>query len=501
MLNPDEIKRLAGEDFERTWLSTAKLLPRKTKISLEGKGKSHPVRDMIQRSREILLALGFDEVENKSILPTQDVYKEYGPEAPVILDRVFFLSKLPRPDIGLSDEKITQVEEIIGQFDREVLKKFLRAFKRGEIEGDDFVEELTKRLGIDEVKATLLLEKVFLEFRDLKPATTNQTLRSHMSATWYHTLAALQDKHPFPVALFAVGPRYRNEQREDHAHLRVHHSASIVIMDPEMSLEAGREITHTILKKYGFEAVRFEAKLATSKYYAPGQEEEVFARHKGKWFEIADIGMYSPISLANFGIKYPVFNAGFGVERLVMVLNKIRDIRELAYPQFAAKSFSDEEIANSLSFIEAPTSERGWEMARQIEGTARENKNEIAPCSLLAWEDDEIEVRIVEEEEGKRLIGPAGFNEICVKDGMIYSDTSASGTYTGMSYMQTIAVAAAARAEKMIEGMAYQVKMARSLSDINLEVPTLIREYIEGRHLEFKIGGPVFVRIEAHLKK
>jgi len=500
MLNPDEIKRLARENFEDAWVRTANLLPKDTMVTLPKKGRPHLVRDMIQRSREIFLELGFDEAENKTILPVQDVYKEYGPEAPVILDRAFYLATLPRPDIGLSDEKLTQIQKIIGQFDEEALKRFLRDFKRGQIEGDDFIEELSKRLSVDQIKATRLLEEIFLEFKDLKPVPTPQTLRSHMSATWYHTLAVLQDRHPFPVALFAVGPRYRNEQREDRSHLRVHHSASIVIMDPEMSLEAGRKIVSTILKRFGFEEARFQAKLATSKYYAPGQEEEVFAWHKGRWFEIADIGMYSPISLANFGIKYPVFNAGFGVERLVMVLNKIKDIRELTYPQFATRSFSDEEIANSISFVEAPVSEWGWEIARLIQETARRYRDEIAPCSFLAWKDDHLEVRIVEKEEGKRLIGPAGFNEVCVKGGTIYSDISPSGVHTGVNYLYAIAVAAASRIERMKEDLVYQVKIARSLSDINLEIPTFIREYIEGRHLEFKIGGPVFVCIKACLK-
>jgi O-phosphoseryl-tRNA synthetase len=501
MLDIDKIKRLAKEDFEAAWEKTSQFLPKDTKINLKAKGRPHPVKEMIERSRKILLEFGFDEVENRSILPAQDVYKEYGPEAPVILDRVFYLAKLPRPEIGLGNGKIKRIKGIIGDFDKEALKKFLRAYKLGQIESDDFVEELSDRLRIPTEKASLLVEEVFDEFKNLRPIPTSQTLRSHMSATWFHTLAAVQEKYPFPVALFSIGPRYRNEQREDHSHLRIHTSASIVIMDPKMSLEGGREITSKILKRYGFEKVKFEVKKATSKYYAKGQEEEVFVRYKGKWFEIADIGMYSPIALANFGIRYPVFNAGFGIERVVMVLNKIKDIRSLVYPQFAPREFSDKEIAEAISPIDAPKTERGWTIAKAIEDTARVHKDTLSPCRFISWEDEEVCVWVVEDEKAKKLIGPAGFNEICVKDGMIYSSLSPSPVYTGFNYMKAISLGVASRIEDARENFTYQVKMVRSLHDINLEIPTIVREYIEGKQKEFKIGGPVFVKIEVKFKR
>jgi len=272
-------------------------------------------------------------------------------------------------------------------------------------------------------------------------------------------------------------------------------------MDPRMSLDAGREMAETILREYGFEDVRFEAKAVTSKYYASGQEEEVFAEHRGQWFEIADIGMYSPISLANFGINSPVFNAGFGVERLLMVLNRLKDIRGLVYPQFAITEFSDREIARSITYVEKPETDRGKQIARAIEETARRERDATAPCEFMGWEDNKVEVRIVEKEEGKRLIGPAGFNEICVKNGSIYSDLAPSGSYAGVNYMRAISMGAATRIEKAEGEVIYEVKMARALSDINLKIPPDVRLYMQGRHKEFKIGGPVFVTIVATRKE
>jgi len=491
-----EIKSRAKDNFTDAWIATAKLVPTGTQISLPRKGKPHLVRELVQKSREILLNLGFDEIENLTLLPDSDVVKQYGPEARVILDRAFYLAELPRPDIGLSEKRIAQVKEIAKEIDIEKLQTILRNYKKGEIESDNLIEELIARLGISDYQATELMDKVFPEIRELQPVPSNKTLRSHMTATWFHTLAALQDKASFPVALFSVGPRYRNEQREDAQHLRVHHSASIVVMDPEMSLDAGSVMTRDIMQQYGFSDVKCETKIATSKYYAPGQEQEVFVKHKGSWLEIADIGMYSPVALANFDIRYPVFNAGFGIERLGMLIYEIDDVRKLAYPQFSVTEYSDEEIAESITYIASPQTARGQRIAQAIEEIARKHKDEIAPCEFLAWKDEFIEVKIVETEAGKRLIGPAGFNEICVAKGAIYSDITPSGIHTGINYMRAIAMGAAAAIENSTSNLTYRVKGIKHLSDLNLQIPEAIRQHIEGQRKKIGVRGAVFVSIE-----
>jgi O-phosphoseryl-tRNA synthetase len=493
----ESIKGQAKSNFTNAWIATAEFLPTGTEIPLPRKGKPHLVRELIERSRQILLNLGLDEVENLMLLPDSDVVKQYGPEARVILDRAFYLAELPRPEIGLSAKKIAEIRKIAEGMDVDKLQTILRCYKKGQIEADNLIEELIAGLGITDYQATELLDKVFPEIKELQPVPSNKTLRSHMTATWFHTLAALQYKASFPVALFSVGPRYRNEQREDARHLRVHHSASVAVMDPAMSLDAGRAIARAIMQQYGFPDVKFETKTATSKYYAPGQEQEVFVKHKGAWLEIADIGMYSPVALANFDIKYPVFNAGFGIERLGMLIYEIDDMRKLAYPQFSIVEYSDEEIAKSVSYIASPQTARGQGIARAIEETARKHKDEVAPCEFLAWKDEFIEVKVLEKETGKKLVGPAGFNEICVADGAIYSDVVPSGVCAGINYMRAIATGAAAAIEKNNDNLTYQVKGIKHLSDLNLEIPEAVREHIEGQRKKIRVGGAVFVAIEA----
>ncbi len=498
MIDIKGIRKQAQEDFEKAWSDSAGLLPKNTVVSINGRGKPHPVRNMIQKSRRILLYMGFDEVENRTIIPEADVKKQYGSEAYVILDRIFYLARLPRPDIGLGRDKEDAIKKIIGSFDIALMKDILRRYKKGEIEGDDFVEELVSRLKISPEQATKLIGSVFVEFSRLRPEPSRLTLRSHMTAAWFETLASMQGRE-MPVALFSVGPRYRNEQKEDRSHLRVHNSVSIVIMHPEMSLEAGKKIISEMVRNYGFENVEFRKKKATSKYYAKGMEEEVFVRHNSEMLEIGDIGMYSPIALANYNISYPVFNAGFGIERLVMVLNSISDIRQAVFPQFFSKSWSDKELSESLSFIYKPETDKGKKIAKAIELCARLHKDDRAPCRAIAYEDNMLKVELVEKEQGTRLLGPAALNKVYVLDGSILAGSEAKGTPAGITFVQAIANEIAYRIEN--ERIAsFKKKIVKSLSNINLKLSSDAMQFIKSNHKKISIYGPVFLELEITYK-
>ncbi|RLG97026.1 O-phosphoserine--tRNA ligase, partial [Candidatus Bathyarchaeota archaeon] len=108
-LNPEEIlKRVEVEGFEKVWRESGSFLPKPPegyRLSLRGRGTPHPLFDLIEKMRRTFLNQGFIEVANPIIVEDTEVYKQYGPEAPVILDRCYYLAVLPRPDIGLSREK------------------------------------------------------------------------------------------------------------------------------------------------------------------------------------------------------------------------------------------------------------------------------------------------------------------------------------------------------------------------------------------------------------
>ena len=63
------------------------------------RAREHPVFATIQRLREAYLMMGFAEAENPIIIEEQEVRRQFGPEAGAVLDRVFYLGGLPRPNV------------------------------------------------------------------------------------------------------------------------------------------------------------------------------------------------------------------------------------------------------------------------------------------------------------------------------------------------------------------------------------------------------------------
>ena len=511
-INARDVRERARNDFQKTWLETAELIPKASGVKYSGGvGATHPIHDLVQMVRKVFVGMGFSEIENPMFITEEDVYKQYGPEAPVILDRVYYLAGLPRPDIGLSDAKIALVKGVadvdVGKF-----KGMLREYREGQIEGDNFLEEMRKRLGVETDQAARILD-LFPEFRSIQPVASKMTLRSHMTGAWFLTLEAMKNE-PMPLKLFSVGLRFRREQRVDASHLRAHYGGSMVVMDEDMSNEAGMELSKEILGRLGFSDINFKLKDATSNYYAPATEYEVFAGD----IEIADIGMYSPISLANYDIAYHVFNLGFGLERMLMVKGKVKDVRELLYPQFhLVVALTDEEIAKQIEIDARPKTPEGKALSEAIKDTAIKHAEEKSPCGFKAFEGfvsgRKIVASVVEKEANAMLMGPAGGNEIYVHDGGIYglpkdtsrlkfdvSEIKGKGLKLPFGFIDAVSDYLAAEVERMVEAGEtkgiVQVKMAKGPSDINIMVGEQARRFIKSKNKQISLKGPVFTAVE-----
>jgi len=519
-LDVKKIRELSERDFEKAWLETAELLPKKGEIQLKKRqGEPSAMRQMAQKIREALLSQGFDEMENRHVLEEADVYKQYGPESPVILDRCFYLAALPRPELGISKEKEGIIRKIDPKFSaqkKDKLAEILRRYKSGDLEGDDFVDALVQNLGWKEEQATAVMEKAFPELRKIRPVPSNLVLRSHMTAVWFETLAALQDKREHPVALFSIGPRFRNEQKEDASHLRVHHGASIVIMGEDVSAGAGNKIAAKVFEKLGFSKPEFELKAATSKYYAPKSEYEVYADWKGKRLEVADAGMYSPVALANYGIKYPVYNIGFGLERMAMILYGYGDIRELVYPQFfSALALSDAQIAAAIRIAVEPKTGEGKELANLLYHRTLKEKDRDTPYTFTAFKGrlnkKPIVLDVFKDESGKKLLGPAGLNRIYAFDSGIIAfapekldaEVREKGIDTGIDFLKAMCAYIAAKAEDAVASgekeFEYVFGIAKAPSDVNIAIPEHVNRFITSKNRKIDFRGPIFfgVRFKA----
>ncbi len=529
-LKPDDIlKRVETEGFEHVWLESPRLIPKATKrleLVFGRRGTPHPLFDLIHKMRQSFLDLGFMEVSNPIIVDETEVYKQYGPEAMAILDRCYYLATLPRPDIGLSKAKCQEIERLGIQLTEKktsALRRVLRSYKRGEIASDDLVEKTAEALNTSDSTATLVLFDIFPEFADLKPEPSSLTLRSHMTSAWFLTLQALQHKIELPVRLFSVGIRFRREPREDPTHLRAHYAASCIVMDEEVDVRDGGEITKASLKPVGFKNFHFVQKKVTSKYYTPGTEYEGYLFHSGmnKWIEVVDYGLYNPIALARYNIEYPVLNVGIGVERIASALHAVSDVRELVYPQFYAKhELSDAEIAEMVKIEAKPQSSLGTRIQEKIKSTALKHSNASAPCEFLAYEGKtmgkKVKVYVYETEAGAKLLGPAALNHIYVYDGNILGvpgkgmknvtllrEARESGLPVGFNYLDAIGSLAAAKIEKALKSrkknVNVRITMAKHPSDINVKISDPARLHITSEKKKIKIEGPIFIGVRAEI--
>lgn len=473
--------------------------PKKEKIVL---GKPHPVTQFVSNFRNTLLNLSFDEIINPSIVNEEDVYKQYGPEAPLILDRSFYLAGLSRIELGISKKITTQIKKI-ADIDISKLRQIFRELKEAKTEADDLVEELVKQLKIKTEHAIQILA-LFPEMKKLEPIPTKLILRSHMTAAWYLTVSSLAQKSDDTLKLFSIGPRFRREQRLDAFHLYESLSASVVMAGKKINLKQGKELTKKILTDFGFEKVKFQTKTATSNYYTQGTEFEIFVKLNGKDVEIGDGGLYSSTSCENYNIPYPVFNVGFGVERIVMIMENIKDIRTLVYPQFYGQTFfSDQDIAEGISFKQQPKTLQGKTFAKKIASAILKHKDDLGIKEILVYKGQGFKIFISEPEEGKKLLGPAGLNVVYVYGGNILGVNEKDQKFAEVikkgvrvcSYIEAFSNLFASFAEKKVFGK-HTLKMADTLPSINLTLKKEQERFIVSQQKKIDVRGPIFLDCE-----
>jgi O-phosphoseryl-tRNA synthetase len=543
--NPEDWKRKTHENFERAWHDGPSVL---APSGHEGKyphlnykqAVAHPIFATINRLRETYLSLGFDEAENPVIIEEKDIYRQFGPEAMAVLDRVFYLGGLPRPNVGIARKQLDEINEILtshknplvhsgpvpaDQIPRhssyppmtketeERLRETLHAYKKSEIDGDELTIELAKVLGVDDALVVHILEAVFPEFRALVPESSRSTLRSHMTSGWFITLSALWERSPLPLRLFSVDRCFRREQAEGPTRLMTYHSASCIVAGEDITNEEGKAVSRALLSAFGYTDFRFQPDEKRSKYYMPDSQTEVYARHPVHgWVEVATFGMYSPSALAEYGIGVPVMNLGLGVERLAMIAYNANDVRQLCFPQFSPRMLTDQEIARAVRLREEPSSTEGKMLAVAITSIATANATAQGPCSFDAWEGliwgVRVKVAVEEPETNAKLCGPACANEIFVYDGSIlgvpdaekWKQVRTEGISTGISYVSAVAALAAARVEEAArcrKSTVVQVKMAKLPSDINLKIEEFAMRAVTDNNKKVDVRGPVFLSVRS----
>lgn len=149
-------------------------------------------------------------------------------------------------------------------------------------------------------------------------------LRTHTSNV---QIRYMEDNDP-PIRVAAPGRCYRRDT-VDATHAAVFHQIEILAVDQGLTFTDLKGTIKVFLQEmFGEVPIRFRAS------YFPFTEPsaEVDVQWKGRWLEIMGCGMVDPNVLKAVGYDpeaYTGFAAGFGVERLAMVLHQIDDIRRL----------------------------------------------------------------------------------------------------------------------------------------------------------------------------
>ncbi|MFA5221530.1 MAG: O-phosphoserine--tRNA ligase [Methanoregula sp.] len=543
--NPEDWKKKAHENFEGAWHEGPSVITpagqdEKYPRLRYKRAQPHPIFETINRLREIYMSLGFDEIENPVIVEEQDIYRQFGPEAMAVLDRVFYIGGLPRPNVGIAKKQLDEINEILlshrsplvhghtipaedgghkepfkpmSKETEERLRETLHAYKKSEIDGDELTFELAKVLGVDDGIVVHILDAVFPEFKSLVPESSRSTLRSHMTSGWFMTLGSIWERTPLPIQLFSVDRCFRREQAEGPTRLMTYHSASCVIAGEDVTIEDGKAVSEALLSAFGYTDFRFQPDEKRSKYYMPDSQTEVYARHPVHgWVEVATFGMYSPSALAEYGIGVPVMNLGLGVERLAMIAYNANDVRQLSHPQFFPKPVTAREIARAVHLREEPVSPEGKTLAAAIARIASAHAAAPGPCSFDAWEGmigtTKIKVVVEETEVNAKLCGPACANEIFVHEGSIlgvpdaekWKSVRTEGVTTGITYLDAASALAAARIEEAARcgrEILVQVKMAKLPSDINLKIEEYAMRAITDAKKKVDVRGPVFLSVRS----
>jgi O-phosphoseryl-tRNA synthetase len=533
--DPEKIKKDAKENFDLAWNEGKKLiktpsLNERYPRTIIRYGRAHPIYDTIHKLREAYLRMGFEEMMNPLIVDEKEVHKQFGSEALAVLDRCFYLAGLPRPNVGISDERIAQINNILGNIGDEGINKIrqvFHAYKKGKVDGDDLVPEISAALSASDALVADMINKVFPEFKELVPEASTKTLRSHMTSGWFISLGALLERREPPFHFFSIDRCFRREQQEDASRLMTYYSASCVIMDADVTVDHGRAVAEGLLSQFGFEKFLFRPDEKRSKYYVPDTQTEVFAFHpklvgsnskySDGWIEIATFGLYSPTALAEYDITYPVMNLGLGVERLAMILHDAPDIRALTYPQIPQYSeweIADSELAKQVFVDKMPETPEGHAIAAAIISQCELHGQEPSPCEFTAWEGvvcgRKAKVAVIEPEENTKLCGPATFNEAVAYQGDILGIPNINkwqkafenhSARTGIRFVESFAAQAAREIEEAAMSNASEhivrVRIVKVPSEINMKVSPIAQRYITGKKKKIDMRGPVFISVKA----
>ncbi len=157
---------------------------------------------------------------------------------------------------------------------------------------------------------------------DIKKAEKS-VLRTHTtSISSRYLYEKCQDKKPH--AFFCIGKNYRNETI-DYKHLAEFFQVEGIVIWKDANFKQLLGLLKEFYKKLGFEKIRFVP--GYFPYTEPSVEIEAYFEEKKEWIELGGAGIFRPEVSLPLCNQYPVLAWGLSLERPLMLMYDISDIR------------------------------------------------------------------------------------------------------------------------------------------------------------------------------
>ncbi len=249
-------------------------------------GKAHPLQQIIDELREILVEMGFAEIKSRVV---ESEFWNF--------DALFQAQDHPAREIHDSFSLSRPSQANLPP--PELLKRVAEAHERGTAGSTGwrykFNPEISRR-----------------------PVLCSQTTAA--------TVRYLSSHPDPPVKVFCIDRVYRHE-KIDYKHLAEFYQAEGIVMDKDLTLRDMLGYLKQILVKLGFERIRFRP--GYFPYTEPSAEADVYFPDKRECMEVLGAGMFRPELLRPLGVRHPVLAWGIGFARLAMLRMGIEDIRDL----------------------------------------------------------------------------------------------------------------------------------------------------------------------------
>lgn len=255
-------------------------------VSLQHIGRLHPITRLIEEIREILISMGFQEIEGNLVQPSFWVF-----------DALFTPQDHPAREMQdtLYIKGVTSKPQ-----DKELTKKIKSVHENGWKTG------------------SAGWNYVWSEAESLR-----SVLRTHTTALSSRYLF----ENPMKESrVFSIGRVFRNENL-DSRHLFEFTQIEAVISESNATATTLLGYMTEFYKALGFDDVKFYPTYFP--YTEPSFEPNVYSKELGGWIELGGSGVFRPEVVKPLGIKNNVLAWGFGLERIAMARLGLKDIRSI----------------------------------------------------------------------------------------------------------------------------------------------------------------------------